>query len=129
MKKALFQCDGKERHLLTFHDDGTVTSSGCEDVTAEAKRISTLIRLGSTYSVHNCAALAALVLYGIPSIFNHPGTKNGDELPFAGWRSLYQRFESLKIVEETVKRERRASRKRRREAAARAAAQLPKGAL
>ena len=112
-------------HAVTFHADGTVTSTGCHDVTAESERIASVVKLGKGIAQPTCAGLAALVHFGIASIFSQPGVKNGDELSFGGWRSIYQRFESLKVVEATVKRERRAARRRRRDAAAARAAQLP----
>lgn len=113
MKTTRFKCTGGESHTITFHDDGRVVSSGCGDVTSESKRVAGMIALGASTFVPTCAGLASLVQYGIASIFSQAGAKNGDELPLEGWRSIYMRFESLKMVEETIKRERRAARIRR----------------
>lgn len=123
--KTRIKCKDGATHTVTFHPDGTVTSTGCCDVTAEAARIATIVKLGKGVAMPTCAGLAALVLYGIASIFSRPGVKNGDELSLGGWDPIYQRFESLKIVEATVTREKAAARKRRKAAAAAAAAQLP----
>lgn len=119
MKKTTtcIRCDGGDYHTVAFHTDGTVTSIGCGDVTVEAERIASVVKLGKGLATPTCAGVAALVLYGIASIFDQPGVKNGDELDLGGWRNIYQRFESLKVVEATVKRERRAARRRRRASA------------
>lgn len=117
--KTRIKCQHGGTHTITFHDDGTVTSTGCGDVTAEAKRLSAMVMLGGSASASapTCAGLAALVNHGVRLIFSKTGVKNGDELPLGGWRDMYQRFESLKVVEATIKRERRAARKRRKAAA------------
>lgn len=124
-QKTRIKCKDGATHAVTFHDDGRVTSTGCSDLMVEAERIATIVKLGKGIARPNCAGLVALVKYGIASIFSQPGVQNGDELDLGGWRHIYQRFESLKVVEATVKRERRAARRRRRAAAAAAGDRIP----
>jgi len=106
-----------KRHCVTFHADGTAFSA-CGDITSAAKRIAGTISLGKPLMEDNCSGLAALVLHGIPTVFQQPPL--GEYVQWGAWKSLYTRFESNKLVEATVKREQRAMRKRDRDRAARA---------
>lgn len=114
------QLPGGKYHHLTFHNDGTVTSSGCGgvngDITPEVRRLATLASLGKKVNANSCVGLAALVLYGIPALFASPG-EDGEDITLGAWRDLYQRFESNKVVQATIKRERRKSRHARKKVA------------
>jgi hypothetical protein len=115
MKKTRIKCQhGDAYHAITFHDDGRVESSGCGDVTAEAEQIGSLVILGGSIAMPTCAGLAAFVRHGIRALFSKPDVKPGDELLLLGWRDLYQRFESLNVVEAAIAKERKAARQRRK---------------
>lgn len=110
--RILCKKEGKY-HTVTFHADGTITSSGCGDVTSDAKRITAAISLGKAIMEDSCAGLTALAAHGISSLFRQPDL--GEYIQWGAWRGLYQRFEENKLVVAAVKRERRAARKRAKE--------------
>jgi hypothetical protein len=101
--------------VFSFDPDGAATavSSGCDDITAAAKRVAGAISLGKTLMEDNCTGLAALLVHGIPVVFRQPPM--GEYIQWGAWKPLYTRFESNKLVAAAVKREQAALRKRERE--------------
>lgn len=109
------KCSDGLFHRVDFHPDGTVLSNGCGDVTQEAARIAGLLRLAKAPSeVSTCACLAALVLHGCEIILRREPNED-NEVPITGWREIYIRFETNKLVEQTMNRWRRKLRKERKE--------------
>jgi len=103
---------GHHYHTVEFHDDGTVTSTGargkagCGDITSASRGLGATIMLGRQTQQGGCAALAALVNHGIPHfLLRDPGADG--YLTLAGWDRIYMRFESNKVVEETMAETRR----------------------
>lgn len=110
-------CGEGKFHKVTF-ENGRVISSGCGDVTEESKTISTMMRLGAWRGdPGSCAALGALVLDGCEMILRRPANEDG-EVSIAGWRDIYIRFETVGVVERTMKRARARLRREARKAAA-----------
>lgn len=106
-------------HTVTFHADGTASSPCGDDLMLQAQRVSGLLSLGKPVMENSCVGLVALVLYGIPMVFQQPPPSRG-YIEWGAWDRLYTRFESVKVVAAAVRREQRAYRKRL-SAAARAA--------
>lgn len=95
-------------HTVTFHADGSVTSSGCENVERRAAVLNASARLGGTFpaDVPDCVGLVGLVRHGIPHLLNT--LPNGDGYIDQGaWRDLYTRFCNIKLVEATMAETRR----------------------
>lgn len=111
MKKAQTRikcsCQGGSFHTVTFHSNGQVVSSWCDNVTDDARRLAAVIRMGKTPSEYStCTALAALVLYGCEILLRRPGDEDNVVRNLSGWRDIYIRFETNKVVESTMKRTR-----------------------
>lgn len=95
-------------HTVEFHKDGNVTSSGCPDLKTEAERLASMLRLGKAPAKPDtCVALAALVLHGCEIILRRPADDDGVIRDLSGWRDIYVRFETNKVVEATMKRVRK----------------------
>lgn len=96
-------------YRVEFYPDGHVTRTRCgteepEDITPEVQRIAGLLRLGKAPADSGtCAALGALVLHGCEIIRNRPADDDGFIRDLSGWRDIYVRFETNKIVEATMK--------------------------
>lgn len=114
--RVLCKTDGRYHKVaFSFAPDGSATaeSSECGDVTDAAKRLAATISLGKTLMEDNCTGLAALLIHGIPAVFQQPPL--GEYIQWGAWKPLYTRFEENKLVVAAVKREQRAMRKRDRE--------------
>lgn len=109
-------CGEGKFHKVEFLQDGRVVSSGCGDVTQQARTISTMMRLGAWKGdTGSCAALGALVLDGCEMILRRPGDED-NVVSIDGWRDIYIRFETIGVVERKMSRVRRRLRKERRDA-------------
>jgi hypothetical protein len=82
-------------HTITFHDDGSVTSTGCDDIETQALRYSAMARLTKRQVTNSgCAAFVALIKHGIPIFLN----QSGDTPDLGAWKSVYVRYETNKLV-------------------------------
>jgi len=87
--------ESHESHTITFHDDGSVTSTGCEDIETQALRYAAMARLSKRQvTTSGCAALVALVQHGIPTFLNQPGPTPD----LGAWKNVYVRYETNKLV-------------------------------
>lgn len=108
VRTSILCAEHHERHTVTFHPDGTVTSSGCDDVALRAKRLASVARLRrKPIPSGGCVALVALVQHGIPQLLSQ---NTFDSLVDLGaWKDVYIRYETNKVVQaaaDDVKRKR-----------------------
>jgi len=112
-KTTILCAESHERHTVEFHEDGTATSSGCDEVEVRALRYSAMARLSKRQVTSSgCAGLVALVKYGIPHFLNHAPTKADGSLDLGAWRNTYTRYETNKLVTAAMDETRRKRDKR-----------------
>lgn len=118
IRHARIKCstDG-QFHKVEFHPDGRVTQIRCgtkdtKDITQDVERTAGLLRLGKAPAAcDTCAAFGALVLHGCEVILRRPADDEGIVRDLSGWRDIYVRFESSRLVVDTMNATRKRLRK------------------